>query len=160
MLEIWQQLFEVFPDWKLIIVGGGDALDSLQQLAKKMGLKRVCFEGFQDPRPYYERASIFCMTSTWETFGLVLIEAMNYGCVPMAFNSYAAATDIIDDNENGILIPPVDCEKYANALAALMRDSALRKRMAEAAMEKAKLFSVEKICNAWDKLFNELKSIQ
>ena len=153
MLEIWRRLFKAFPDWCLTIVGGGAALDSAKRMAKKMGLERVSFEGFQDPRPYYERAAIFCMTSAWETFGLVLVEAMNYGCVPVAFNSYAAAADIIDDGENGILVPPMDCEKYANALAALMRDSARREHMAQAAAEKSRQFSADEIANKWERLF-------
>ena len=158
MLEIWRRLFKAFPDWCLTIVGGGAALDSAKRMAKKMGLDRVSFEGFQDPRPYYERAAIFCMTSAWETFGLVLVEAMNYGCVPVAFNSYAAAADIIDDGENGILVPPMDCEKYANALAALMHDSALRERMAEAAQEKSLTFSINNTIDRWENLFTEIRN--
>lgn len=153
MLEIWRRLFKAFPDWSLTIVGGGAALDSAKRMAEKMNLERVGFEGFQDPRPYYERAAVFCMTSAWETFGLVLVEAMNYGCVPVVFNSYAAAADIIDDGENGILVPPMDCEKYANALAALMRDSARRERMAQAAPEKSRQFSADEIANKWERLF-------
>ena len=149
MLEIWRRLFKAFPDWCLTIVGGGAALDSAKRMAKKMGLERVGFEGFQDPRPYYERAAIFCMTSAWETFGLVLVEAMNYGCVPVAFNSYAAAADIIDDGENGFLIPPMNCGNYAETLARLMSDDALRERLAAKAREKAKRFSAEQISELW-----------
>lgn len=157
MLEIWRRLFKAFPDWCLTIVGGGAALDSAKRMAKKMGLDRVSFEGFQDPRPYYERAAIFCMTSAWETFGLVLVEAMNYGCVPVAFNSYAAAADIIDDGENGILIPPMDCEKYANALSALMRNSVRRERLAEAALKKNKNLSIERIAERWKQTLGNFK---
>lgn len=149
MLEIWSRLFRAFPNWKLTVVGDGSALESAKWMARKMGLERVSFKGFQDPRPYYERAAIFCMTSALETFGLVLVEAMNYGCVPVAFNSYAAAEDIIDDGGNGILVPPMDCEKYAQALAALMRDTALRKRFVEAAVEKSRQFSVSAISDRW-----------
>ena len=149
MLEIWRRLFKAFPDWSLTIVGGGAALDSAKRMAEKMNLERVGFEGFQDPRPYYERAAVFCMTSAWETFGLVLVEAMNYGCVPVAFNSYAAAADIIDDGENGILVPPMNCGKYTETLARLMSDDALRERLAAKAREKAKRFSAEQISELW-----------
>lgn len=158
MLEIWRRLFKAFPDWKLTVVGGGAALESAKQMAGELGLERVSFEGFKDPRPYYERASIFCMTSAWETFGLVLVEAMNYGCVPVAFNSYAAAEDIIDDGKNGILVPPMDCEKYANALSKLMRDPALRERFAEAAVKKSRLFSVSAISDRWLRLFSDISA--
>lgn len=160
MLEIWLRLFKAFPDWKLTVVGGGVALEAAKRMAKKMGLERVSFEGFQDPRPYYERASIFCMTSAWETFGLVLVEAMNYGCVPAAFNSYAAAEDIIDDGKNGILVPPMDCEKYANALSKLMRDTARRERLAHSALKKTKKLSIERITERWMHTLEGLKQEQ
>lgn len=47
------------------------------------------------------------MTSTFEGFGLVLPEAMQHGCVPMAFNSYAAVRDLVIPGETGILAPPL-----------------------------------------------------
>lgn len=75
----------------------------------------------------------------------------------VTFNSYAATADIIDSDESGILIPPMDCEKYANALAALMRDSARRIHMAEAAMKRAKSFSREKIAERWENLLKILR---
>lgn len=153
MLEIWRRLFEAFPDWSLTIVGGGVALDSAKRMAEKMNLDRVSFEGFQNPRPYYERAAVFCMTSAYEGFPMALFEATSFSSVPVAFNSYAAAADIIDDGENGILVPPMDCEKYANALAALMRDSARREHMAQAAAEKSRQFSADEIANKWERLF-------
>ena len=158
MLEIWERVQNAFSDWNLTVVGGGVGLNAAKALARKKNLERLNFEGFQDPRAYYERAAIFCMTSAWETFGLVLVEAMNYGCVPVAFDSYAAARDIIDDGENGVLVPPMDCEKYAAALAELMRDPALRERLARAAFEKSKQLSVEKIGDKWLALFEELRA--
>ncbi len=149
LLKIWRRIFKAFPDWRLTVVGGGCTLEETKRMATKMGLERVRFEGFQDPRPYYERAAIFCMTSAWETFGLVLVEAMNYGCVPVAFNSYASAADIVDDGENGFLIPPMNCGKYTETLARLMSDDALRERLAAKAREKAKRFSAEQISELW-----------
>lgn len=46
------------------------------------------------------------MASAFEGFGLVLVEAMSYGVVPMAFNSFSNCSDIIDDDKNGILVTP------------------------------------------------------
>lgn len=101
-------------------------------------------------------SAIYLSTLTPAKLAFVLVEAMNYGCVPVAFNSYAAA-DIIDDGENGILVPPMDCEKYANALAALMRDSARRERMAQAAMKRANSLSASKIAERWENLLKILR---
>lgn len=149
ILKIWRKLFKSFPDWTLTVVGGGKALSAAKDMAKQFRLERVNFEGFQNPQPYYERAAVFCMTSAGETFGLVLVEAMNYGCVPVAFNSYAAAEDIINDGENGFLIPPMDCEKYVERLSLLMSNEALRKYLSNEAAKKALCFSVNRITDKW-----------
>ncbi len=153
MLKIWEKLFKKFPDWKLTIVGGGCALEEAKRMVREIKLDRVSFEGFQDPRPYYERATIFCMTSAWETFGLVLVEAMNYGCVPVAFDSYAAAKDIIEDGKNGILVTPMDCEEYAKTLSDLMSRDSVRARLAAAAIKNSKFFSILQIVGKWNDIF-------
>lgn len=149
LLRIWKRLFRTFPDWKLTIVGGGCALEATQAMTQKLGLERISFEGFQDPVDYYKRAAIFCMTSAWETFGLVLVEAMNFACVPVAFNSYAAVEDIINDGKNGFLIPPMNCKKYVERLSLLMSNEALRKYLSNEAAKKALGFSVNRITDKW-----------
>lgn len=122
LLEIWSKVCHSHPDWGLVIVGDGILRPQLEQMAKNMGLPRVHFEGYTDPLDYYDSSSIFCLTSSTEGFALVLVEAMSCGCVPIAFNSYACATDIIDDEKNGYLIEPFDINKYSQRLTELMDD--------------------------------------
>lgn len=62
---------------------------------------------------------------------MVLTEAMTFGVVPVAFNSYAAITDIIDDGKNGLLIPPFSHRAFARKLGALMKDEELRMEMSK-----------------------------
>ena len=76
------------------------------------GLKRVRFEGRQNPKRYYEEASIFMLTSSFEGWGLTLTEAQQFGCVPLAFYSYASLPDIITDGKNGFMIPYPALEVY------------------------------------------------
>ncbi|NQU34420.1 MAG: glycosyltransferase [Bacteroidetes bacterium] len=149
LLDIWSRLYNKFPDWKLKIVGDGPGLDALVSMTKKMDLKRVSFEGFQNPISYYIDASIFCMTSAAESFGIVLLEAMQYGVVPFAFLSYPSVSDIIDHRKNGILISAFNCEEYKKELSILMNDVILREKMAIAATVKSETFSIEKIGNTW-----------
>ena len=82
-------MFEQFPDWKLNIIGNGPDLDYLKKRANKMNLERIFFVGHQDPEPYYKRAKIFCMTSSYEGVPLVISEAQNYNVFPILFNSFA-----------------------------------------------------------------------
>ena len=157
LLRVWAKLEKRFPAWSLRFVGDGDYLPALKELAGTLGLERVRFEGFQKPEPYYREASIFCLTSVYESFGNVLVEAAAFGCVPVAFDSFAAARDIIDDGENGRLVPAFDLDAYAETLARLMSDDALRERLAKNALAQIPAkFSPEKIGDMWEALFRKL----
>ena len=156
LLKIWAKLEKAFPQWRLEIVGDGPSRGGLEALAGTLGLQRVTFEGFQKPEKYYRRAPIFCMTSAFEGFPMVLAEAAAFGCVPVAFESFAAVRDIISDGENGALVPPFDLDKYAETLAALMRDDALRERLAANTAQICEKFAPAKIVNRWEALFAEV----
>ena len=82
---------------------------------------------------------------------------MAYGCVPMAFNSWEMASDIIDNGVNGILIKPFDVKAYADNLMALMDDEPLREKMARSALEKSHAFDMDKVSRLWRNLLDELK---
>jgi glycosyltransferase involved in cell wall biosynthesis len=154
LLEIWSKLYEEYPDWLLRIVGDG-SLDETIQLASKLQLRNIYFEGFKNPQIYYQNASLFCMTSSFEGFGIVLVEAMQYGLVPFAFNSYLSVTDIIDNQINGVLIPPFDINKYVYELKQFMQDESMHIQFSEAAIKKSKEFSLDVIGNKWISLFEQ-----
>lgn len=163
LLKVWSKVEDKFPDWKLTIVGDFSKSDSslsyaIQRQVAMLGLQHVSFEGYQPPKEYYRRGAIFCMTSAFEGFGLVLVEAMAFGAVPLAFNSYANACEIIDDRVNGYLIPPFDVDDYANLLAGLMEDESRRNKMALEAMKKSKAFGKEQIVEKWIRLFGDIKT--
>ena len=152
LLDMWKYVENLRPDWSLKIVGDGYMRPKLEAKMKALQLKHVEFLGYQSPQPYYDEAAIFCLTSAFESFGLVLVEAMAYGCVPMAFNSFETVTDIIDDGKNGCLIHPFDVRQYAKHVIKLMDDIQLRKRMADCSIEKSKEFQINKIMPRWVEL--------
>lgn len=156
LLKIWAVLENRFPDWCLRIVGDGPSAGTLREFANSLGVKRVIFEGRRNPIPYYRNASIFCMTSAFEGWGMTLVEASAFGCVPVAFDSYASVSDIISHGDNGILVPAFDCEKYAAELSRLMLDADFRIRLGTAARERIRDFSPEKIVERWEALFAEI----
>lgn len=153
LLRIWARAGKAMPDWHLDIVGDGPDAASLKALAQELQLSNVSFEGFRNPEPYYRRSSILCLASTFEGFGLVLPEAMQHGCVPMAFNSYAAVRDLVIPDRTGILVPPFDEEEYARRLILLMQDAPLRAAMAQAGPRHATLFSPACVVQEWNSLF-------
>ena len=156
LLKIWSMIYEDYKDWKLIIVGGGEDLNYLKTYASSLHLENVVFEGNQNPAPYYQKASIFCMTSSYEGFGIVLIEAMNMKVVPIAFESFSTVRDIIDNNLNGVLIPPFNIGSYAEKLSELMSDNSLREIYSNNAYLKSQQFQIDIIGNKWLNLFTSL----
>lgn len=158
ILKIWNYIChnEKYKDWKLYIVGDGEEKKELEKLAIEMQLVNYSFKGFQKPDIYYDQAKIFCMASTFEGFGLVLIEAMYYGAVPLAFNSFSNCSDIIDDKQNGFLVTPFSIEEYIQKLTGLMEDEKKWTTMSICAMHKSQEFSIESIGGKWLTLFKIL----
>lgn len=156
VLRIWREIekIEDLKDWQLDIVGWGPDSDAYQQTARELGLQRVHFEGRQDPKPYYLRSSILLMTSAFEGWGLTLTEAQQYGCVPMAFDSFASLRDIISDGENGVVIPNNDIPKYVDNLSLLMTDEGKRQKMAMEAVRSSHRFEQSCIVDKWDDLMS------
>lgn len=156
LLQIWSKTYKNHKDWKLIIVGGGEDLNCLKTYASSLHLENVVFEGNQNPIPYYQKASIFCLTSSYEGFGIVLIEAMNMKVVPIAFESFSTVRDIIDNNLNGVLIPPFDIDLYAEKLSELMSDDSMRDNYSNNAYLKSQQFQLDEIGNKWLSLFSSI----
>ena len=154
-LKIWKEIEKDcrFNDWTLELVGEGPNLDEYKQYASE-NLKRVKFFGKQEPKEFYQRASIFMMTSAYEGFGITLTEAQQFGCVPIVLNTFSAAKDIITDGQSGFL---VDSDRmFVKRLKSLMLDSEMRENMARTAIKSSQKFSKENVTAQWISLFNEL----
>lgn len=170
LLRAWSIIEkEVYP-WKLVIVGGDDGdkkeieqkreFHRLRNIEQSLHLKNVEFVGRQDPQTYYMESQIFCLTSSYEGFPMVLIEAMQFGVVPIAFGSYPAVFDIIKHERNGLIIAPFNIKEYASNLKMLIFEEEKRMDMAREAIISSKNFSVENIGKKWIELFNELKCVE
>ena len=161
LLKIWRVLSKKHIDWDLKFVGDGNALDSMKKYVVRYNLQRVNFCGNQENvMDYYLDASFVCLTSNIEGWGMALTEGMQCGCIPITFNSYGAASDIIDDGINGCLIEPFNLREYARRLSDLMSDEHKRERMSEAAQKKVKQFDVSNVAKKWNELIQELLSKQ
>ena len=114
-------------NYRLVIVGEGELSESLQQQAKRLGLKdKVVFAGFHTDvglYAWYEIANVFILPSRYEPFGAVINESLVYGC-PVVASKYIGATDFVTKG-NGMLFDPMNetefiyiirqaCRKYSN----------------------------------------------
>lgn len=149
LLKIWGKLYMRFPDWKLTIVGDGPDRNLLENMACKMKLRNTKFEGFQDPVKYYKRASIICLTSLFEGFPMVLAEGMQFGCIPIAFDSFRAVHDIIIPEITGELVKPFKINEYCVKLSTLMQDANLRERLSQGAFRHIRQFDISVIIEKW-----------
>lgn len=154
-LKIWKniELDSRYNDWNLIIVGYGQDEGLYRNYVNDHNLKRVSFIGKQDPKQFYIDSSIFMMTSEFEGLALTLVEAQNFGCVPIAFDSFSSISDIISHKRNGIIIYNNNISMYIEWLKKMMDDNRFLQEMATYAMIDARKFSIAKISNDWISFF-------
>ena len=122
-----------------------------------MNLDRVYFVGHQNPEPYYKSAKIFCMTSSYEGLPLVISEAQNFNVIPILFNSFPSANDIIKNNVNGILIKPFDEKSYIENLENLMLNYEEKSKKFNLELQNnVNRFSIDTIGDQWLNLFRKI----
>jgi glycosyltransferase involved in cell wall biosynthesis len=152
------QLIQIFnsinqPGWKLVIVGGNAKklrlFEDLQMLINDLGAEdKIFLEGKQkNVERYYNKSKLFAFTSSSEGFPNVIGEALSAGLPVVAYDCVAGPSDMIDDGDNGFLIPLFDQKKFTDKLRLLMENSELRCRMAENAKKIVDKFSVNKIAD-------------
>lgn len=156
MLHIWKTICNDVPDWELLILGDGPDHNDYIELANNLHLSNIRFLGMVNPTPYYKEAKIICMTSTWEGLPMVLIEAQQYGCVPIAYESFAALADIIENGKTGYKIPPYKRAIFVQKLLQLVNNEQEREQMSQNCIVHSKNFQAENIAKQWLNLFQDI----
>lgn len=162
LLDIWKSIQDKVSNWKLTIIGDGPERNNLENIAKQLNLKNIEFAGFKsNTKPYYDSASILCLTSTFEGWGLALTEAQANGVIPIAFGCSGGVIDILKpDGINGIIVKPFDIEEYSNKLLDLINNKDKRKYIQKNIIEKAKEYSPEIIGQKWIDLFKTIDNLK
>lgn len=160
LLRTWRMIQQTgrYADWHLDIFGQGEWHDWLQGMIVDWQLSdTVCIH-----RPTerigeeYVASSIIVMTSHYEGFGMVLVEAMACGVPAIAFDCKCGPKDIIRQGENGLLVRDGDIEGLAQAMQCLMDDEPLRLHMGEEAKKVVDTYSEEAVMSQWTALFESL----
>ena len=110
------------PDLRLVILGEGSERERLERLARKLGVaRRVSLPGFvPNPRAHMARAALFVLSSDWEGFGNVLVEAMSTGTPVVSTDCPSGPREILNSGTIGPLVPPADPVALAAAMAAVL----------------------------------------
>jgi len=149
LIEAYRRVKQEIPNCRLIVVGPGTRLrGKYEKKVSRNDLKDVVFTGYvsYDELPrYYKTADIFCAPATgWESFGIVLLEAMAVG-TPVIASNIEGYSRLVTHGVNGLLVPPEDEEMLAQALVSLIKDESLRQQMGARGRLKAQEYGWEDI---------------
>lgn len=158
LLKSWQKVQQHNPGWQLEVYGKFDASQQLEHLAESLGIAQSVqfFEPVLAIEEKYFDSSIYVMSSRFEGFGMVLIEAMACGVPCVSFDCPHGPADIITQGKDGFLIDNGDTTALAEKLGLLMQHPALRSEMGVNAKESVKRFLPENIMRQWDDLFKSV----
>lgn len=158
MIEVWAKLAKDFPNWQVKVLGDGMLKAELERKVERLGVNDSFFMpgGVKDVTSELENSNILCLTSEYEGFGIVLIEAMLKGIPVMAFE-YVGVHDIIENGVDGFVVPFGNVDEYAERLCELMTSQELREKFSSRAMESVKKFDKERVMSMWVELFQSLR---
>lgn len=158
LIDAWARVARRHPDWKLRIFGSGVLKNDLaQQIADKDLAGHVELMG-QTKKLHEEMAgaSIYVLSSRFEGFPMVLLEAMTHGLPCVAYDCYTGPADILTDGHDGVLVKPRDRRALATALSDLMADPERRRTLGAHALETVAEYDTSRVTPKLVQLFADL----
>lgn len=160
LIQAWKlvQYTGQFTDWKLDIFGQGEWREMLQQMIDEQGLQNTA--KINPPTNAilneYVHSSLLVMSSNYEGFGMVLVEAMSCGVPVISFDCKCGPKDIIQTGINGLLVPNGDIQALADAMMKVMEDEAYRKMLSQNARKVVDTYSEQAVMSQWIRLFTSI----
>ncbi|MGB2864548.1 MAG: glycosyltransferase family 4 protein [Sedimentisphaerales bacterium] len=162
LISAFHRIAQHMPGWVLVILGKDVRTEgqrqSLQQQIDELDLNDKvkmpgCAGNISD---WYRRSDIFVLSSRYEGFPNVLLEAMANGCSCISSDCDTGPSEIIINEQNGLLIPSEDIDSLAEAMERLVKDEKLRAHIAANAIKVRENFSEHRIMSMWIKFFEEV----
>jgi glycosyltransferase involved in cell wall biosynthesis len=144
------------PDVRLVLVGEGPDREALTAQARELSVPLLMPGFVRQPMHWLAHADLFVLSSRWEGFGHVIVEAMAAGAPVISFDCPHGPRDIIETGVNGLLVPDGDEAALTAAMARVLDDRDLAERLAKAATNSAARFSSAGIADQYLKLFSSL----
>lgn len=161
LLDAWKIVEERYPDWKLDIYGsldgGNGEYEQLQHQISIQDLKTVSLHpATSDIYSFYLESDIYVSSSRFESFGLVLVEAMACGLPVVGFRSLYGPVSVIKDGLTGILVPPLKTRQLAETICQMIEHPEERIQMGENGRLEAKKYLPEQIMPLWRGFYESL----
>ena len=156
LIDAWSLISNNYPEWKIDIFGHGELEEDLNKMIMYNNLESSIIIHKPTERIYeeYEHSTIFILSSRYEGFALVLLEAMSCGVPCISFDCPNGPSDIISQGENGILVPYADINKLAESIEWMIEHNQDRQKMSENARNTAHSYTQDLIMPQWISLFN------
>ena len=160
LIKTWEIVSRKHKDWTLHMYGEGEQKSMLNHLIQEAGLENtvIVHQPTLQIMEKYLESSIFLLTSRFEGFGMVLIEAMACGLPVVSFDCPWGPADIINDGEDGFLVGYLNVDEAANKVCKLIESQELRIEMGIRARVNVQRYKRDEIMKQWNSLFDELVS--
>jgi len=158
LLRAFARCADSHPAWRLRIFGEGSERANLTRLAADLGLSgRVSLEApIKEPERLLRSSSLFILSSRYEGFPMVLLEAMACGLPVVSFDCKTGPSEMIQDGVNGLLVPPNDIEKLARAMDRLMGNESERVALGKRAVDITQRFGLAQVMTMWTQLLDNV----
>lgn len=162
LIPAWDIVHRRHPDWTLQVYGSGEYYEQVVRWIKERHLEdsMILHEPTDHIMEKYRESSICVMSSRYEGFPMVLVEAMASGVPCVAFDCPFGPRNIIRNEEDGLLVEYLNPQALADGLCRLIEDEDLRRRFGRQARENIKRFSKETVMQQWEQLFCSLRPIE
>jgi glycosyltransferase involved in cell wall biosynthesis len=157
LFSAFAQYRAINPRSRLVCIGDGPEREALSAVLDELGLAEVVhlLGNRENPYPILRQAQALVLTSVFESFALVLVEAMVCGVPVISVDCPFGPREVLADGQHGLLVPPGDAAALSNALLRISTDEGLRQKLISSGSKRALEYDIATVVRQWEELIEE-----